>query len=81
MGVNLSGLLRELTFEYFNIAFGKINYFRSGMNLDVIVVVVVGGLLVTASMAAYIDGAGLYHNFFRIVFPMLIIFYVHRIKQ
>ena len=79
--MNLSGLLRELTFEYFNIAFGKINYFRSGMNLAVIVVVVVGGLLVTASMAAYIDGVGLYRTFFRIVFPMLIIFYVHRIKQ
>lgn len=45
MGVNLSGLLRELTFEYFNIAFGKINYFRSGMNLAVIVVVVVGDFL------------------------------------
>ncbi len=43
--MNLSGLLRELTFEYFNIAFGKINYFRSGMNLAVIVVVVVGDFL------------------------------------
>lgn len=48
------------------------------MNSAVIVVVVVGGLLVTASMAAYIDGVGLYRTFFRIVFQMLIIFYVHR---
>lgn len=69
MAANPFGFPREITWEYFMKAADKMQYGRSILNSALIVIVVVGILLLTSSMAAYaISRRGGHYNIFYFIF-------------